>query len=69
MAGVGDPAPGAGDAAAAVLDTARTELAAHKRPKRVLVVDSLPKNSFGKVDKQVLRAQHAGLMNGIGGHA
>ena len=61
--------PGARDAEVAVLDTARAELAAHKRPKRVLLVESLPKNSFGKVDKQVLRAQHAGLMNGIGGTA
>ena len=54
--------PGAGDVQSAVLETARAELAAHKRPKRVLVVESLPKNSFGKVDKQVLRQQHAALM-------
>ena len=55
-------APGAGDVQSEVLETARAELAAHKRPKRVLVVESLPKNSFGKVDKQVLRQQHAALM-------
>lgn len=54
--------PGAGDVVSSVLDIARSELAAHKRPKQVLVADSLPRNSFGKVDKQVLRQQHASLM-------
>ncbi|MBV8685896.1 MAG: malonyl-CoA synthase [Alphaproteobacteria bacterium] len=41
-------------------------LAAFKRPKRVLVVDALPRNVMGKVQKTVLRERHAGLFGGPG---
>ncbi|MCV7214925.1 long-chain-fatty-acid--CoA ligase [Mycobacterium crocinum] len=37
----------------------RAHLAAFKRPKRIAVVDALPRNASGKVDKNVLREQHA----------
>ena len=33
-----------------------TELAAFKRPKRVVIVDELPRNAMGKVQKAELRA-------------
>ncbi len=37
----------------------RTQLAAYKRPKRVLLVDALPKNPSGKILKRELRQTHA----------
>ena len=36
-----------------------TELAAFKRPKTVIVVDELPRNAMGKVQKAELRTRHA----------
>lgn len=38
----------------------RTQLAAYKRPKRVLLVEELPKNPSGKILKRELRQTHAG---------
>ncbi len=37
------------------------DLAAFKRPKRVIFVDELPRNAMGKVQKAALRAQYAAL--------
>jgi malonyl-CoA/methylmalonyl-CoA synthetase len=39
----------------------RDRLAAFKIPKRVLVLDDLPRNAMGKVQKAELRRRHAGL--------
>ena len=36
-------------------------LAAFKRPKRVIFVDELPRNTMGKVQKAALRERYAGL--------
>ncbi|MEZ5823242.1 MAG: AMP-binding protein [Geminicoccaceae bacterium] len=44
-----------------VIASAREQLAAFKVPKRVLVRESLPRNSMGKVQKNLLREAHAGL--------
>ncbi|MFN3576915.1 MAG: AMP-binding protein [Tabrizicola sp.] len=41
--------------------TLRDRLAAFKVPKRVLVLDELPRNAMGKVQKAELRRAHAGL--------
>ena len=49
----GDP----GDVAAALRD----RLAAFKLPKHVAVVDELPRNAMGKVQKNLLRERFAGL--------
>lgn len=38
---------------------AREQLAAFKVPKRVVVVDALPRNAMGKVEKSKLRSSHA----------
>ena len=38
-------------------------LAAYKRPKRVLFVDSLPRNAMGKVQKSVLREQYGSALS------
>ena len=52
----GDP----GDVAAAL----RERLAAFKLPKHVAVVDELPRNAMGKVQKNLLRERFAGLFAG-----
>jgi malonyl-CoA/methylmalonyl-CoA synthetase len=39
-------------------------LARYKQPKRVVVVSDLPRNAMGKVQKNVLREEYAGLFAG-----
>jgi malonyl-CoA/methylmalonyl-CoA synthetase len=46
---------------AEVLAALEAELAAFKRPKRVVFVDELPRNTMGKVQKAALRAEFASL--------
>jgi malonyl-CoA/methylmalonyl-CoA synthetase len=45
--------------AEAIIAGARAHLAAYKAPKRVLILDALPRNTMGKVQKAALRAQFA----------
>ncbi|MCT7666924.1 malonate--CoA ligase [Shinella kummerowiae] len=45
----------------AVLDGLKDRLARYKQPKRVLFVDDLPRNTMGKVQKNVLRETYANL--------
>jgi malonyl-CoA/methylmalonyl-CoA synthetase len=55
------PKPGStidGDAIVAAL---KDRIANFKVPKRVFVVDELPRNTMGKVQKNLLRQQHQGL--------
>jgi len=42
----------------AIIATLRTQLAAFKTPKRVHVVDELPRNAMGKVQKALLRERY-----------
>ena len=68
---IGVPHPDFGEAVVAVLTGAgdagdvagalRGRLAAFKLPKHVAVVESLPRNAMGKVQKNLLREQFAGL--------
>ncbi|MCJ2011440.1 malonate--CoA ligase [Methylobacterium sp. J-076] len=51
-------------AEAAVVAALEGRLAKFKCPKRVLFVDELPRNTMGKVQKNVLREQFAGLFGG-----
>jgi malonyl-CoA/methylmalonyl-CoA synthetase len=44
-----------------VLDTLADRLARFKLPKRVIFVDDLPRNTMGKVQKNVLRETHKQL--------
>jgi malonyl-CoA/methylmalonyl-CoA synthetase len=55
------PAKGAVLAEEAVRAALRERLAGFKIPKRVLVLDELPRNAMGKVQKAELRRVHAGL--------
>jgi malonyl-CoA/methylmalonyl-CoA synthetase len=42
----------------AIAKTLATELAAFKRPKKIVIVDDLPRNAMGKVQKADLRSQY-----------
>lgn len=53
--------PGATLDEAATIAAIRQELAAFKTPKRLMVVEALPRNAMGKVQKNVLRQQFAAL--------
>jgi len=44
-----------------VLSALEGRLARYKQPKRVVFVDELPRNTMGKVQKNVLRERYAGL--------
>ncbi len=46
---------------AAVLGALEGRLAKYKLPKRVLVIDELPRNAMGKVQKNLLRERYKGL--------
>jgi malonyl-CoA/methylmalonyl-CoA synthetase len=48
----------------AIIATIKPRLANYKLPKRVLFVKELPRNTMGKVQKNILREQHAGLFRG-----
>jgi malonyl-CoA/methylmalonyl-CoA synthetase len=45
----------------AVIEALADRLANYKQPKRVLFIDELPRNTMGKVQKNLLRQAHAGL--------
>ncbi|WP_048647354.1 malonate--CoA ligase [Nitratireductor soli] len=45
----------------AVLDGLKDRLARYKQPKRVIFADALPRNTMGKVQKNILRDTFAGL--------
>jgi len=74
---IGVPHPDFGEAVVAVVKPATTsfdketiraalrkDLAAFKVPKDILVLDALPRNTMGKVQKKLLREQFAGLFAG-----
>lgn len=44
-----------------IINSLQTRLARYKIPKRVLIVDELPRNTMGKVQKNVLRTVNASL--------
>jgi malonyl-CoA/methylmalonyl-CoA synthetase len=56
----GEPAPDEAGIRAALRDT----LAAFKQPKRIFLVDPLPRNAMGKVQKNVLRETYAETFRG-----
>ena len=60
------PKPGSDLTERDVEDAARARLAGFKRPKRVVIVDDLPRTSTGKVQKNVLRETYRDLYQGEG---
>jgi malonyl-CoA/methylmalonyl-CoA synthetase len=54
-------ASGAELSEASVLAAIARQLARFKQPRRVIIVDRLPRNAMGKVQKAALRAEYAGL--------
>jgi len=55
-------ADGGGDLERALVDHALARLEPYKRPRRVVVVDVLPRTHLGKVNRAALRDQAAGLL-------
>ena len=55
--------PGAALQGAAVVAALKAQIANFKVPKQVFVVDELPRNAMGKVQKNLLREQHKGLFS------
>lgn len=60
------PAKGATLEEASIIGALRDQLARFKQPKRVLIVDELPRNTMGKVQKNILREANAELLNEAG---
>ncbi len=58
------PRPGAALQPAGLIAALKAKIANFKVPKQVFVVDELPRNTMGKVQKNLLRAQHQGLFAG-----
>ena len=58
------PRPGAVLSEADIIESIQTRLARYKVPKRVLLIEELPRNAMGKVQKNVLRAAYASLYHG-----
>jgi malonyl-CoA/methylmalonyl-CoA synthetase len=50
--------PGTGVDAAEIINRLKGQIANYKVPKRVFVVEELPRNAMGKVQKAVLRERH-----------
>jgi malonyl-CoA/methylmalonyl-CoA synthetase len=55
------PEPGAAVTEKAILSAIDGQLAKFKQPKRVILAQELPRNTMGKVQKNVLREQYGGL--------
>src|SRR4051812_3152955 len=55
------PKPGAQVDGEKIIGTLKSQLANFKIPKRCFVVDQLPRNSMGKVQKNLLREAHKDL--------
>ena len=58
------PRPGETIEPAALLQALRGQLDGYKVPKSVIVVEELPKTSTGKIQKNVVRDQHAAHYGG-----
>jgi malonyl-CoA/methylmalonyl-CoA synthetase len=58
------PRPGVTLDSAALIAGTKARIAGFKVPKRLFVVDELPRNTMGKVQKNLLRDQHRGLFEG-----
>jgi malonyl-CoA/methylmalonyl-CoA synthetase len=55
------PKPGAILSEQAIIDSVKARLARYKVPKRILLLDELPRNTMGKVQKNTLRQRFAAI--------
>jgi len=60
------PRPGSEPDPAALIAGLKTRIANFKVPKQIFVTGELPRNTMGKVQKNLLREQHKGLFEGTG---
>lgn len=58
------PRAGAQLAEKTIIQALHNQLAKFKQPKRVLITDELPRNTMGKVQKNILRDQQQALLSG-----
>jgi malonyl-CoA/methylmalonyl-CoA synthetase len=58
--------PGATLSEEAIIESIKTRLARYKVPKRILLVEELPRNAMGKVQKNALRKMFAAIYAGAG---
>jgi len=58
--------PGAALSEETIIDSVKARLARYKVPKRILLVDELPRNTMGKVQKNALRKTFAAIYAGKG---
>jgi malonyl-CoA/methylmalonyl-CoA synthetase len=56
--------PGADPQPAVLIAALKSKIANFKVPKQLFVADALPRNTMGKVQKNLLREQHRGLFGG-----
>jgi malonyl-CoA/methylmalonyl-CoA synthetase len=56
--------PGAVLSEQSIVESVKARLARYKVPKRILFVDELPRNTMGKVQKNILRNTFAGIYSG-----
>ena len=61
MTAVVVPAPGANLSEEQIIGALSDKLARYKQPKRVFFVDSLPRNTMGKVQKNQLRETYKAI--------
>jgi malonyl-CoA/methylmalonyl-CoA synthetase len=57
--------PGALVSEAQIISAIKARVARYKVPKRVLIIDELPRNAMGKVQKNTLRERYASLYQSI----
>ncbi len=55
--------PGMQIASADVISSVAARLAKHKRPKKVIITDEIPRNSMGKVEKKTLRDMYLNALH------
>jgi malonyl-CoA/methylmalonyl-CoA synthetase len=55
------PEPGQSPDLEAIMDQVKTALARFKHPRRLIVLDELPRNTMGKVQKNILRDQYGDI--------
>jgi malonyl-CoA/methylmalonyl-CoA synthetase len=56
---------GAGPDLDQITSVCGTELARFKHPRKIIIVDALPRNTMGKVQKNALREEHKSLFSKI----